>query len=284
VTAPVYHLPAGELAGLVSLAEQGAAAGVPAGAGGAAESAVIGELTLTGPEGRHAALVRRTKVGEVVDLADGSGWLARGRVVGVGEGTLRVAVLRLDRFEPPNPRLGLVQALAKGGRDELAIEVATELGVDLVIPWQAERSVVVWSGPRGDRSRQRWEDTVTAAAKQSRRPSWPAVEPALNTRQLCARGAGGRLILLDEVAEMPLGDLDWPALAALPELLLVVGPEGGVSDGERAALLAAGAHAARLGPWVLRSSSAGAAALSLVNHLLGRWSADSVSAPAGLVS
>ena len=225
------------------------------------------ELTLDGDEGRHAATVRRTRAGERLLVADGAGRRVRAVVEQVGGGRLVLRVEDAGTVAPPDPALVLVQALAKGGRDELAVETATELGVDAVVPWQAGRSVVVWSGERGERSRRRWEQTVRAAAKQARRPLVPPVRPTARTRDLAA-AAPAALVVLHEDAADPLAGVPLPAAG---ELWLVVGPEGGIAPEELEELTAAGAVAARLGPEVLRSSSAGAAALAVLSVRLGRW-------------
>jgi 16S rRNA (uracil1498-N3)-methyltransferase len=225
------------------------------------------ELTLDGDEGRHAATVRRTRAGERLLVADGAGRRVRAVVEQVGAGRLVLRVEDAGTVAPPDPALVLVQALAKGGRDELAVETATELGVDAVVPWQAGRSVVVWSGERGERSRRRWEQTVRAAAKQARRPLVPPVRPTARTRDLAA-AAPAALVVLHEDAADPLAGVPLPAAG---ELWLVVGPEGGIAPEELEELTAAGAVAARLGPEVLRSSSAGAAALAVLSVRLGRW-------------
>ena len=226
------------------------------------------ELELGGDEGRHAATVRRTRVGERLLVADGLGCRARAAVVEVARGGLLLRVEDVDSVAPPVPALVLVQALAKGGRDELAVETATELGVDAVVPWQAARSVVVWSGERGERSRRRWEQTVRAAAKQARRALVPEVRPTAGTRDLAEAAAGAHVLVLHEDAELPLGRAPVPDAG---ELWVVVGPEGGVAPEELAELTGAGAVAVRLGPQVLRSSSAGAAALAVLSARLGRW-------------
>ena len=226
------------------------------------------ELELGGDEGRHAATVRRTRAGEQLFVADGLGRRARAVVVQVGSGRLLLRVEDVDSVAPPAPALVLVQALAKGGRDELAVETATELGVDAVVPWQAARSVVVWAGERGERSRRRWEHTVRAASKQARRPLVPEVRATLGTRDLVA-AARAHVLVLHEDAELPLAQAPVPDAG---ELWVVVGPEGGVAPEELAELTAAGAVAVRLGPQVLRSSSAGAAALAVLSVRLGRWS------------
>jgi 16S rRNA (uracil1498-N3)-methyltransferase len=234
-------------------------------------------LILDGVEGRHAATVRRARPGERMDVADGAGAVVRGIVGAVGRDQVEVRVEKSERQQLPVPGLILVQALAKGGRDELAVEAATELGVDAVVPWQASRCVVIWSGDRGEKSRRRWEDTVRAAVKQSRRTFLPPVGQALTTATLVARttavaAGGGSVLVLHEDADRPLTDAPLPTRGPQGcEVLVVVGPEGGISDAELDQLTGAGAHAVRLGPHVLRSSSAGAAALAVLSARLGRW-------------
>lgn len=146
-------------------------------------------VLVDGAEGHHAATVRRLAAGEPVLLADGSGLVAAGRISAVATGTVTVLIERCERVVVPGPRLVLVQALAKNDRDEQAVEAATELGVDEVVPWQAARSVVVWKGERGQRSRGKWVSLVRAASKQSRRASAPVVAEAATTHALAHRVA-----------------------------------------------------------------------------------------------
>ena len=232
-----------------------------------------GEFLLDGSEGRHAGVVQRRGPGERVDVVDTAGVRLVGRVRAVGPEGVRLDVEDVVVEPEPSPRLGLVQALAKGDRDEMAIEAATEVGADLVVPWQAERSVVVWRGERAQKSRLRWIGTVRAATKQARRARAPEVEQAVDTRALAERArrtveAGGAVVVLHESATAPLRDLVLPAGG---ELLVVVGPEGGISDREVEVLTAAGAVVHRLGPHVLRTSTAGPVALALLAERLGRW-------------
>lgn len=266
----------------VFLVEPGALAGAVPG----------GSYVLDGAEGRHAGVVQRRAPGERVDVVDGSGVRVRATVESVDGDRVRLAVL--ERVEEPAPgvALVLVQALAKGDRDELAVEAATEVGADAVVPWQAERSVVVWRGDRAARSRARWVGTVRAATKQARRARLPEVAVAVDTARLADRvratvAAGGAALVLHEEATLPLGGVPLPAPGAVaglpdlpgppdasrpvPEVLVVVGPEGGISDRELALLEAAGARAVRLGPHVLRTSTAGPVALALLAERLGRW-------------
>jgi 16S rRNA (uracil1498-N3)-methyltransferase len=236
---------------------------------GALEGVRVGSsVLLDGPEGRHAATVRRIGVGERVDVADGRGALARCTVRRVDQGAVTLVVDEREEIPEPSPRFVLVQALAKGDRDDLAVEAATELGVDEVVPWQAERSVVVWRGERGEKARRKWEQTVRAAAKQSRRARVPVVAELADRAQLADRVRAAALaVVLHEDAVEPLASLAVPTSG---EVLLVVGPEGGISPSEVDALVMAGGTTCRIGREVLRSSTAGPAALSVLSARL-RW-------------
>lgn len=231
-------------------------------------------IDLDGDEGHHAATVKRARVGEELLLGDGAGMLAHGVVEEVETGRgggrdsgrrggfVRVRLVSIGAHEVIGPRYVLVQALAKGGRDELAVETCTELGVDEIVPWQAARSIVTWRGERGERSREKWQGTARAAAKQSRRASIPPVAAALTTAGLVERARAADLALvLHEEATLALPQVDLPEQG---EVLLVVGPEGGIDAGELDALTAAGAVPVRLGSEVLRASSAGPAALAVL--------------------
>ena len=225
---------------------------------------------LGGDEGHHAAVVRRLTPGEALTLSDGCGGVADCVVTGSVPGGLRLAVTAVRRLDPPSPRFVLVQALAKGDRGELAVELAVELGVDLVVPWSAARSVTRWDGPRGQRARERWRSTARAAAKQSRRAWVPEVGELASTRSVAGLiGAAAGALVLHEAASTPLVDEPLPAAG---DLVLVVGPEGGLDEAELAAFAAAGATPVRLGAPVLRTSTAGAAALAALSVRTGRWS------------
>lgn len=250
----------------VFLSEPGALAGQLAG----------GLYLLDGSEGRHAGVVQRRSPGERVDVVDGAGVRLIGEVEAVGPEGVHVRVHDVVIEPVPAVRLVLVQALAKGDRDEMAIEAATEVGADVVVPWQAERSIVVWRGDRAAKSRARWLGTVRAAAKQSRRAHVPRVDLAVDTAGLAARvrevvAAGGAALVLHEEADAPLTEVPLPSGEPSCELLVVVGPEGGISDREVALLREAGATTVRLGPHVLRTSTAGPVALALLAHRLGHW-------------
>ncbi|MDQ3503449.1 MAG: 16S rRNA (uracil(1498)-N(3))-methyltransferase [Actinomycetota bacterium] len=226
-------------------------------------------LVLRGPEGRHAATVRRVRVGEAVDLADGRGTRARCEVAGLGQDCVELRVLSRQLEPEPAPRLVLVQALAKGDRGELAVELATEVGIDEVVPWSAERCIIRWEGVRGERALARWRSTAREAAKQSRRARHPVVTSWVDTPDLLARMTGTTTLVLHEQATAALAGLDLPAAG---EVLLVIGPEGGITDRELAQLTGAGGQAVRLGSSVLRTSTAGAAAAAVVSARTARWS------------
>jgi 16S rRNA (uracil1498-N3)-methyltransferase len=225
-------------------------------------------LTLDGPAGHHGATVRRIGVGEHVLLADGVGHRAEAVVETVGVGRLDLRLKAITQERQPDSRFVLIQALAKGDRDEQAIEAATELGVDEVVPWQAARSIVLWRGDRAARSLRKWESVVLAATKQSRRARVPKVSEPANQAAVIQRIEGAALALvLHEEAQQPLAGVELPQRG---DVVLIVGPEGGVSAEELSAFEGAGAVAVRLGPNVLRSSTAGPAALAVLSAA-GRW-------------
>ena len=244
-------------------------------------------VVLDGPEGRHAATVRRIQPGEEIRLTDGRGGVRVGVVARVGSGELAVRCGSIEQLEPPDPRVVVVQALAKGERGELAVQLLTELGADEIVPWAASRCVVVWRGERGHKALQRWRSTAREAGKQSRRAWLPQVSDLAATADVCARIVTSQLALvLHEEATTPIGaatvlqavtaSTEPPASEQTgaqrrPEILVVVGPEGGISADELAAFLAAGAVAVRLGTPVLRTSTAGAAAVAALSVPLGRW-------------
>ncbi|MET4539040.1 16S rRNA (uracil1498-N3)-methyltransferase [Arthrobacter bambusae] len=235
-----------------------------------------GIFVLEGPEARHAVTVKRLGVGEPVDIADGSGARLTGTVAEAGPGGLTVTASDVVFEEQPDVRLVLVQALAKGDRDELAIETATELGIDAVLPWQSERSIVRWKGDRASKAHAKWESVVTAAAKQARRAWIPQVRTMVDTGSLAKAVSQADLaIILHEDAKNPLRTVleEFAATNATAprEVLLIVGPEGGISPREVTRLSDAGAVTALLGHHVLRSSTAGPAAVVLASDILGRW-------------
>ncbi|MBA3523849.1 MAG: 16S rRNA (uracil(1498)-N(3))-methyltransferase [Geodermatophilaceae bacterium] len=225
-------------------------------------------VVLGGPEGRHAARVRRIGVGEVLDVSDGRGAVARCAVSSVGDDALVLRVLARRIVTPPEPRIVVVQALAKGNRGELAVELLTEVGVDVIVPWAASRSVTKWEGARGERSRERWRSTAREAAKQCRRPVLPDVTSLHTTAQVASLITQTTSLVLHEAASAPLAAVTLPHPG---DLVLVVGPEGGISEAELATFTAAGATPVRLGPEVLRTSTAGVAAVAALSVALERW-------------
>ena len=226
-------------------------------------------VVLDGPEGRHAATVRRLAVGERVDLTDGAGLVAGCVVTAARPGALELSVLD-RRHEPrPDPVLTVVQALPKGEHGPLAVDLMTEGGVDVIVPWAAQRCVTRWQGDRGDRALARWRAAAREAAKQARRAWLPEVTEPAGTRELLARVTQASLaVLLDPAAPVLLSELELPGSGGI---VMIVGPEGGVSPAEAAELTGAGAVAARLGPAVLRTSSAGLVAATIVASRCGRW-------------
>jgi len=248
MTAPVFVVPSEALAG-------------------ARPGAVV---RLQGPEGRHAVSVKRLAPGEAVVLTDGQGLGVAGTVAAVeGKDVLDTEVAEVLTVPGPSPRITVVQALPKGDRGELAVETMTEVGVDAVVPWAAARCITQWRGDRGAKALEKWRATAREAGKQSRRLRFPEVAEMMTTRQVCVlvRESAFAAVLHEEGAEPLAG----AALPAEGSIVLIVGPEGGVAPEELAAFAEAGAKPYRLGPSVLRTSTAGVAAGALLMGRTGRW-------------
>jgi 16S rRNA (uracil1498-N3)-methyltransferase len=226
-------------------------------------------LTLDGPEGHHAAAVRRLRVGERADVSDGAGTLGACVVSGVARDTVDLEVESVTAVPPPSPLLTVVQAIPKGDRGELAVEMMTEIGVDKIVAWQAARCVARWAGARGEKSLSKWRGTAREAAKQSRRAWIPEVAGPAGLEDVEELISGvASAVVLEASAAVPLSRL---ALPIVGEIVLIVGPEGGLTPDERSALATAGALEARLGPTVLRTSTAGAASAAVLLTRSGRW-------------
>jgi len=222
-----------------------------------------GPYRLDGPEGHHAADVQRLRVGERLVLADGRGTCADAVITAVAKGALDVEIEQVTRTPAPDPALTVVQGIAKGDRGELAVQAMTEVGVDTIVPWSAARSIARW---KDDRPLLRWRATAREAAKQARRPWLPTVTGLASTAAVAHRSTFS--LVLHEDATARLAAVDLPSTG---EIVLVVGPEGGIAPEELAAFEAAGAVPVRLGPTILRTSTAGPAALSVLSARLGRW-------------
>ncbi|MFC8100621.1 16S rRNA (uracil(1498)-N(3))-methyltransferase [Streptomyces sp. NPDC057363] len=231
-----------------------------------------GEYVLDGPEGRHAVSVKRLRTGEDVVLTDGRGHWAEG-VVRTAEGKDRLVVTVVDgvREEPEErPRITVVQALPKGDRGELAVETMTEVGVDAIVPWAASRCITQWKGDRGLKALGKWRATAREAGKQSRRVRFPDVADAATSKRVASLLADADFAaVLHESGDEPLAAAELPATG---DIVLVVGPEGGVSPEELALFAEAGAKPYRLGRSVLRTSTAGTAATAVLLARTGRWS------------
>lgn len=230
-------------------------------------------MTVSGEEGFHAATVRRIRPGEELTLSDGAGGMAGCVVQEAGRDGLRARVLSRWVVAPCKPSVTVVQALPKADRSELAVELATEAGADGFVAWQAERCVARWDGARAEKGLRRWRAVVRAAARQSRRAHIPPVDGPLSTTALCGRvreavTAGATVLALHESATESLTSVD---LAQAKSVLLIIGPEGGIAADEIAELIGAGAVVMRLGPTVLRTSTAAAVALGALGVLTPRW-------------
>lgn len=226
-------------------------------------------VVLDGDEGHHAAVVRRLAVGEQISLTDGRGAVARCRVAETTKKTLTAEVLELRNHPEERPRLIVVQAIPKGERGELAVEMLTEVGADVIVPWAAARSIARWKGERAEKSLAKWRSAAREAAKQSRRAWFPEVADLASTEDVVALLAKASVrVVLHEAASGPLADVPVPGRG---EIVIVVGPEGGITDEELEAFSAVGAEPLRLGSSVLRSSTAGVAAAAALLSRTPRW-------------
>lgn len=223
-------------------------------------------VELTGDEGHHAAVVRRITVGEVVVIADGRGRGVRGEVIAANKRGLAVEVAAQLSAPEPQLRITAVQALAKGDRGELAVELMTEAGVHRVVPWSAQRSMLRWTGERAQKSLRRWRSTAREAAKQSRRLRVPEVTDAVDTNGLLALvGNAGRAFVLHEEVTDSLSARDLAGMSG--EVLIIVGPEGGIDPAELDQLVSAGAEPVLVSDGVLRTSTAGVVAIAQLQAL-----------------
>jgi 16S rRNA (uracil1498-N3)-methyltransferase len=227
------------------------------------------EVVVDGDEAHHAVAVRRLRVGEPVALTDGGGTRVVGEVASTGKRRFTVTAVVVESVPEPEPELVVVQALPKGDRGELAVEVLTEVGAARIVPWAASRSVAVWKGERAAKSLARWRATAREAAKQSRRTWLPEVAELASTADVAALVAGADLaVVLHEEASDPLAAVPVPVEG---RIVVVVGPEGGLTDDEVATLVAAEGRAVRLGPEVLRTSTAGVVAAAALLARTPRW-------------
>ena len=228
------------------------------------------KIKIAGAEAKHAMSVRRLQIGEAISVSDGQGQKARGKVSQLSKDFLELNVESIESIERPKPQLILVQALAKGDRDEMAVQACTELGIQTVIPWQSERSVSIWKPEKQDKHRLRWQTIATEASKQSLRPFIPEVERVLGTSELVERLKQFDLTLvLDPTSSTSLTSV---SLSGHQSIAIVVGPEGGISPEELGQFGSAGLSLVGLGSGILRTSTAGVAVVSYLQATLGNWS------------
>jgi len=225
-------------------------------------------VLLAGPEGKHAVSVRRMRVGEGIQLGNGLGLRVRGEVAEIAANSLKVRVISAVQEAAPLNKLTLIQALAKGDRDELAVQAATELGAWSIVPWQSDRSISKWEGPKITKGVDRWQTIVSEATKQSLRSFEPVVSAPVSSKQLAELIKDfDQVLVLDPTAAVGLGSVSITATTAA----IIVGPEGGISDSELQEFESAGALRVNMGEPILRTSTAGVAAIALLQAKLGLW-------------
>lgn len=232
--------------------------------------AVGQEVTVSGAEGRHAVSVTRTKPGQQVELSNGAGIKVRLLVTAVaGKDHLTGIIEAIEHAEPPALTVTVIQAIPKAERSELAVDLLTQAGVDVIVPWEAERCIATWAG-KETKAMGKWQAAATAAAKQARRAYIPHITPVLRgTEPLMEQVATAHLCLvLHEEAATPLAQVPLPETGTI---CVIIGPEGGLSPQEVIALQGAGAVPVKLGPEVLRTASAGMVALAAIGVRTSRW-------------
>jgi 16S rRNA (uracil1498-N3)-methyltransferase len=231
------------------------------------ESTSVGSIVmLHGAEGHHASTVSRVRVGEKLAVGNGRGLLIQATVTATSKDSVELLVQTFEQIIEQQPRMILVQALAKSDRDERAVEASTELGIDVVIPWAADRSISKWEGPKIEKGLTRWSAIVREATKQSIRAYIPLVEPLMKTSNLISRLDGLNVLVLDPTGTQSLSSV----VLDHRDIALIVGPEGGITDNEITQFARGGATIVTMGSNILRTSTAGPAALAILNAKLGR--------------
>ena len=228
---------------------------------------VTGTCVVDGDEGRHAATVKRIRVGEVVDLCDGNGRRAAGEVTAVSKNSIDVRVDDVSTDSEPALKIIAVQALAKGDRSELAIEIATEVGADEIYPWRAEHCIAKWDD--SGKTLAKWQRIAREASKQSRRSRIPEIHTAQTTSQLLEHlKSCDAVYVLHETANQSLAGVQMPDHGVVA---VVTGPEGGISASEIEQFRDAGFTIVRMGDTVMRTSTAGAIAIGVISAKTSRW-------------
>ena len=221
---------------------------------------------LSGDEGHHAVKVMRLQIGEQIKIADNLGNWVSGAITEVGKKSLKINVSERGNAEHLKPELILVQAVTKSDRTKEMLELLTVAGADQIIPWQAQRCISKWKSDSTDK----WLTTIKESAKQARRVKLPVLSDAVTTNQLVKLfQAEDQIIVLHESAQLNLSQFNF--VEYTKRILIVIGPEGGISEEEIAQLTSAKAVVVRMGENVLRSAHAGFAALSGIQTLIGRW-------------
>lgn len=220
------------------------------------------EFKLSGSEAHHAIKVRRVTEGEIVFITNGEGLVVEAIVLKIESGkSLLLESKQTQQQNQKKPIIAVAQALAKGDRSDLSVELLTEVGVDEIIPWQANRSVSKWD-EKEDKALEKWIQISRESSKQSRRGIFPKITNVLKSPNLVnIFNKFSKVIVLDPDSPKKIID---QIENNLESYLLVIGPEGGIEKEELDLFKKHHAVDARLGDSILRTSSAGAIGASIL--------------------
>lgn len=233
---------------------------------------ITGDLIrITGPDVQHISKVLRLKEGAELIVADGTGLEYYGRITSLGKWEVMVSVSQKQQAQSESPvKVTLLQGIPKGDKMELIIQKCTELGINRIVPVVTKRTVVQLSEEKARTRRQRWQRIAEEAAKQSQRARIPVVEEVIPLAEALVRyGNQPLLVPWEEEKAQTMKEVLKAQRGKCSQLALLIGPEGGLDPEEVALAKAQQAWAVTLGPRILRTETAGLAALTMILYELG---------------
>lgn len=228
------------------------------------------EMSITGVDVKHIGKVLRMQPGDKLQVVSDDGVSALAEVTAISETTVTVRCLEvLAESHEPAVKITLAQGLAKGEKMDFIIQKAVELGAYSIVPVAMEHSVVRLDGAKADKKVERWQKIAEAAAKQSKRDIIPQVQAVQSVSQMLANNNCKTKIIAYECEDRMSLKTALREAGQLDDLLLIIGPEGGISEGELAKTREAGAVPVSLGRRILRAETAGLVAMSAIFYETG---------------